>query len=151
MPVCVVSATPTRLAAIRCADLTYINRRAIIVNFAAGSSGSGAFQILIVVGFIALLYFLMIRPQQRRRREVENMQSSMGVGDEVVTVGGLYGTVLEIADDTVLLEISPGVTARYARAAIGKVNQKAETGDDEAAEDDDEPADGTAPVKPDAD
>lgn len=79
------------------------------------------------------------------------MQSSMGLGDEVVTVGGLYGTVLEIADDTVLLEISPGVTAKYARAAIGKVNQKAETGDDEAADDDDELADGTAPVKPDAD
>ncbi|UWP87616.1 preprotein translocase subunit YajC [Dactylosporangium fulvum] len=76
----------------------------------------------------------MIRPQQRRRREVENMQSAMGVGDEVVTVGGLYGTVRGIDDDTILLEISPGVTARYARAAIGKVNKKADAGDDEAAD-----------------
>jgi len=150
----VASDTPTRLAAIRCADVTYFDRKATIVYFAAGSSGgSGAFQILIVVGFIALLYFLMIRPQQRRRREVENMQSSMGIGDVVVTVGGLYGTVLDIADDTVQLEISPGVTAKYARAAIGKVHQKAATSDDgdEDAVPDDEPAGGAAATKPDAD
>jgi preprotein translocase subunit YajC len=106
------------------------------VYYAAESSGgNGIFTLLIFAGFFVLIYFLMIRPQQRRRREVENMQSAMGVGDEIVTVGGLYGIVRGIEDDTVLLEIAPGVTARFARAAIGKVTQKADAGDDEAADD----------------
>jgi len=101
---------------------------------AEGSGGNGIFTLLIFAGFFVLIYFLMIRPQQRRRREVENMQSAMGIGDEIVTVGGLYGVVRGIEDDTVLLEIAPGVTAKYARAAIGKVTQKADAGDDEAAD-----------------
>ncbi|WP_432843769.1 preprotein translocase subunit YajC [Dactylosporangium sp. CA-092794] len=99
---------------------------------AEGTSGSGAFQILILVVFAAAIYFLMIRPQQRRRREVQNMQSSMGIGDEVVTVGGLYGIVTAFDDETVQLEIAPGVTAKYARAAIGKVTRKAEDDEDSA-------------------
>ncbi|MER7008667.1 preprotein translocase subunit YajC [Dactylosporangium sp. NPDC000555] len=101
--------------------------------YAAESSGGSALPLLVVVAFAAFVYFLMIRPQQKRRRETESMQSSMGVGDEVVTVGGLYGTVVEVTDDTVLLEISPGVTAKYARAAIGKVNRKAPVEEDAAS------------------
>lgn len=67
------------------------------------------------------MYFLMIRPQQRRRRAAEQMQSGLGVGDEVVTIGGLYGTVTGVQDDTVLLEVAPGVRTRYARGAISRV------------------------------
>ena len=103
---------------------------------AESSGGNGMFTLLIFAGFFVLIYFLMIRPQQRRRREVETMQKSMDIGDEIVTVGGLYGVVRGIEDDTVLLEIAPGVTARYARAAIGKVTQKAagdEAADEEAS------------------
>jgi preprotein translocase subunit YajC len=105
------------------------------VNYAADSSGgSGAFPFIILIGFAVIVYFLMIRPQQKRRRDVESMQSAMGVGDEVVTVGGLYGIVIEVNDDTVLLEIAPGVTAKYARQAIGKVHQKAAVDEDAAEE-----------------
>jgi preprotein translocase subunit YajC len=128
MPVSVVSDTPTRLAAIRCADVRYVDRKATIVYNAEGTSsggGSGALQLLLIVGFFVLIYFMMIRPQQRRRREVQEMQSSMGVGDTIVTVGGLYGTVVEAGDETVLLDIAPGVTAKYARQAIAKVVEKA--------------------------
>src|ERR1043165_9521033 len=80
--------------------------------------------------FFVALYFLMIRPQQKRRRETEQMQRAMGPGDEIVTVGGLYGEVVEINDDVVTLEIAPGVHARYARAAIGKVVTPAARHDD---------------------
>ena len=125
----------------------------MIVLFAAeGSGGSGYTSLLFIVGIFALIYFMMIRPQQRRRREVQNMQSAMGIGDEIITVGGLYGTVRSIDDESVLLEIAPGVTARYAKAAIGKVNTKAvsddEALDDEAATEtieDESPAPGTTP------
>jgi len=149
MPVTVVSDTPTRLAAIRCADVRYVDRKANIVYSAEGpSSGgsSGALQLLLIVGFFVLIYFMMIRPQQRRRREVQNMQSAMGAGDVIVTVGGLYGTVVAInEDDTVLLEIAPGVTAKFARQAIGKVVEKLPAAEEEELLDE-EPA-----AKPDAD
>jgi preprotein translocase subunit YajC len=125
----------------------------MIVLFAEaqGSGGSGYTSLLFIVGIFALIYFMMIRPQQRRRREVQNMQSTMGVGDEIITVGGLYGTSRSIDEDSVVLEIAPGVTARYAKAAIGKVNQKAvsdDAVDDEDADEtveDESPAPGTTP------
>ncbi len=107
----------------------------MLIAEAQGSGGGGYTSLLFIVGIFALIYFMMIRPQQRRRREVQNMQSTMGIGDEIVTVGGLYGTIRSIDEDSVLLEIAPGVTARYAKAAIGKVNQKAVS--DDAVEDED--------------
>ena len=102
-------------------------------------SGGGYFIYLLMALFFVALYFLMIRPQQKRRRQVEAMQSAMGPGDEIVTVGGLYGTIRDIDQDTVSLEIAPAVTARYARAAIGKVVTPAER-----PQDGDETADSVA-------
>ncbi|MFC6023174.1 preprotein translocase subunit YajC [Plantactinospora solaniradicis] len=77
--------------------------------------------ILMIVLLFGVMYFMMIRPQQRKRREAEQMQSSIGAGDEVVTIGGLYGTVTGVDDETVMLEVAPGVQTRYARPAIARV------------------------------
>ena len=74
-----------------------------------------------IVLLFGVMYFMMIRPQQKRRRQAEQMQSSIGPGDEVVTIGGLYGTVTSVDDDTVMLEVAPGVHTRYARPAIARV------------------------------
>jgi preprotein translocase subunit YajC len=104
-----------------------------VLNAANEQQGGGYFIYLLMALFFVALYFLMIRPQQKRRREIESMQSAMGPGDEVVTVGGLYGTIREIDSETVLLEISPGVIAKYARAAIGKVSAKADTSTEETS------------------
>ncbi|NJC66277.1 preprotein translocase subunit YajC [Planosporangium flavigriseum] len=76
--------------------------------------------------FILAAYFLIIRPQQRRRKQTEELQSSIAPGDEVMTVAGLYGKVVDIDDKTVTLEVAPGVTNRYARQAIGQVVNKAD-------------------------
>jgi len=92
------------------------------VNLAANSQGGSNFSfIIMLVLLFGAMYFLMIRPQQRRRRAMVAMQSEIGPGDEVVTIGGLYGTVTDIDDDTVTLEVAPGVTNRYARGAISRV------------------------------
>ena len=124
-------------------DSPWVNREGSAVEFAApSSSGGGGLTIWIMMGMLFLvMYFLMIRPQQRRRREAEAMQSRMGPGDEVVTVGGLYGTIQSLDDETVLLEIAPDVVARYARPAISKVVASAdqqEDEDEEATEDEDD-------------
>jgi preprotein translocase subunit YajC len=95
------------------------------VFYAAEGGGAGSLTpILMIVLLFGVMYFMMIRPQQKRRREAEQMQSSIGSGDEVVTIGGLYGTVSEVDDETVILEVAPGVRSRYARPAIARVVNK---------------------------
>lgn len=74
-----------------------------------------------IILLFGVMYFMMIRPQQKRRREAEQMQASLGPGDEIVTIGGLYGVVTSVDDETVTLEVAPGVYTRYARPAIARV------------------------------
>jgi preprotein translocase subunit YajC len=98
------------------------------------SSSLWTFLPLLVLG--AALYFLFLRPQSKRRREVMQMQSNMAPGDEVQTVGGLYGTVTEVNDESVTIEAAPGVHLRFARQAIGKVVTKADQPEDDAGNED---------------
>lgn len=81
-----------------------------------------------LVLLFGVMYVMMIRPQQRRRREAEQMQAGLAPGDEVVTIGGLYGTIASVDDESVTLEVAPGVETRYVRAAIARVTRKASTG-----------------------
>ncbi|MEU6022759.1 preprotein translocase subunit YajC [Micromonospora sp. NPDC048871] len=105
---------------------------------AAEGGGAGNFTpILMIALLFGVMYFMMIRPQQKRRREAEAMQTGLSVGDEVVTIGGLYGTVSGVEDDSVLLEVAPGVQTRYARPAIARVVTKAERATEPAAEETD--------------
>jgi len=92
------------------------------VTLAAQAQGGGSFlPLLLIVLLFGVMYFMMIRPQQRRRREAQAMQSTLGPGDQIVTIGGLHGTVVAVDDDVATLEIAPGVHARYARPAIARV------------------------------
>jgi preprotein translocase subunit YajC len=86
------------------------------------------------------MYFLMIRPQQKRRREAAQMQSALGAGDSVVTIGGLHATVVAVEDDVVLVEIAPGVEVRFSRPAIAKVT-RAENAAEEPVADETVPED----------
>ena len=97
-------------------------------NLAQDSGGAGGqFGTLIIFAVFGLaLYFLMIRPQSKQRRQVQQMQSTLAVGDEVMTGSGIYGTVAGIEDDKVHLEVSPGVGMYFARAAIVRVVTRVE-------------------------
>jgi len=93
--------------------------------------------ILLFVLMIVAMYFLLIRPQQKRKREQQQMQSNAGVGAEIMTLGGLYGTIVDTDDETITIEVSPGVTNRYAKGAIARVVTPADqaAAEDEADED----------------
>lgn len=103
---------------------------------ASASGGSGIATLLPLALIIVAMWFFMIRPQQKRRREAMELQNQLGVGDEIVTIGGLYGRVVGVDDEAVTLEVSPGVTNRYARAAVGRVVSK-QTGSAEKIVDED--------------
>jgi preprotein translocase subunit YajC len=98
------------------------NRKAdTLFSAATGSSaGSSAYSLIFIVLLIGAMYFLMIRPQTKRRRDAQAMQSQLAPGDEIVTIGGLYGTVTAVDDETLTLEVAPGVEMRYARGAVGR-------------------------------
>jgi preprotein translocase subunit YajC len=92
------------------------------VSVAAQAGGGASFTpLLLIVLLFGVMYFMMIRPQQKRRREAQQMQRSLGSGDEIVTIGGLHATVVSIDDDVVTVEIAPGVNARFARPAIARI------------------------------
>lgn len=98
---------------------------------AQGGAGSvfGLFLPMIIV--MVIMYFLMIRPQRKREKEVQNMQSALRVGDKVVTIGGIVGKVAKIKDEFVYIETSmPGAPEKayikMERGAIKEVTKKAE-------------------------
>ncbi len=76
--------------------------------------------IVLVIG-LALMWFFAIRPQRRRASLHQRMQSTLGVGDEIVTAGGLYGTVTRVGDEDVTVELAPGVEVRLARRAVAAI------------------------------
>jgi preprotein translocase subunit YajC len=72
--------------------------------------------------FIGLIYVFGVRPQKKRRQELERIMSSLGPGDEIVTVSGIYGTVTEVEDgETILLEVAEDIDIRIAKAAVARV------------------------------
>ena len=74
--------------------------------------------ILLIVGLIAIFYFMLIRPQQKRMRQQTELMGNLHTGDDVMTSSGIYGTVSEIEEETVLLEVSEDVEIRVAKNSI---------------------------------
>jgi len=74
---------------------------------APGPAGGGGLSLLLPLLLIPLLYFLMIRPQQKRQRQWQQMLSSIKAGDRVTTAGGIRGTILAIKDDSYILRVAP--------------------------------------------
>src|SRR6185437_8140518 len=84
------------------------------------------FQYLFILVLLALVWFMLIRPQRRRQQEAQRLLESIGVGKEIVTAGGLYGTVTAIEDDEVRVEIADGIEVRVAKRAVAGVVSEGE-------------------------
>jgi preprotein translocase subunit YajC len=82
---------------------------------------------LYILIFVGLIYFVGVRPQQKRRRDLQLILNSLAPGAEVVTMSGIYGTVTEIEEgETLLLEIAEDTDIRVAKASIARVLSAAE-------------------------
>ena len=88
---------------------------------------------------LVAFYFLIIRPQRNRARQAAQLQARLVPGVEIMTTAGMFGRVTEVLDDGVVLEISPGVLVRFAKAAVGRILDAptAEDADDTDADDTD--------------
>jgi preprotein translocase subunit YajC len=105
--------------------------------------------LLPILALVVLMYFLLIRPQQRRMREQQAMISAVEEGDEILTSSGLYGFITAMEGDTVWVEIAEGVEVRVAKGAIARrVAAHDTTADQAASTERDTSADGTADDDP---
>jgi preprotein translocase subunit YajC len=98
------------------------------------------FQYLFILVLLALVWLMLIRPQRRRQQEAQRLLESIGVGKEIVTAGGLYGTVTAIEDDEVRVEIADGIEVRVAKRAVAGVVSEDENDPEEPQPEEDAPA-----------
>jgi preprotein translocase subunit YajC len=87
--------------------------------------------LIFIAVMVGLIWLLVIRPQRRRTTEHSAMISTLSVGDEIVTAGGMYGRITRMDDEVLTVEIAPAITVRVARAAITGV-MNSEQKDNEA-------------------
>ncbi len=86
-----------------------------------GGSGSVMTQLLFFAAIFAIFYFLLVRPQQKQRRDREALLSTVKKGDRVVTTSGLHGTVVGLNEHTVTLKVADQVKLDFDRASIGRI------------------------------
>ena len=100
---------------------------------------------LLVVLVLGAIWFFLVVPSRRRQRSHSEMQDTVGVGDEIITAGGLHAVVLEDDGDELRVEIAPGVVATLDRRAVAAVAREIEV---EVEPEDDPNGGGDAPLEP---
>jgi preprotein translocase subunit YajC len=87
---------------------------------AAPAPASSLISYLPIVGMVVVMYFFMIRPQQRKAAEAKKFRAALAKGANIVTIGGLYGKVVDLSEETVTIEVDKGVRLRFDRSAIAR-------------------------------
>jgi len=118
----------------------------------AGAEGAGGPASLLTslipfAAIIAIFYFLIIRPQNKKRKETEKMLSAIKKGDKVVTIGGLHGTVQSVKETTVIIKADDNVKLEFLRSAISNVVTSAKEEKIEAKEEKSEEKEETPPAE----
>ena len=89
---------------------------------------------IFILALLALMWFMLIRPQRRRQQDAQRLLETIGVGKEIVTAGGLYGTVTAVDGDEVRVEIADGLEVRIAKRAVAGVVSEDEEPEETAPE-----------------
>ena len=78
----------------------------------AAQGGSLVMTVLMLVGWLAIMYFLLIRPQKKQQKQMDELRNAIQAGDNIMTTGGFYGVVLDVVDDTVIVEFGNNKNCR---------------------------------------
>lgn len=91
-----------------------------LLDVAAGQQGSGWSFWIMIVAIFAIMYFFMIRPQKKKQKQIEQFRKNLSVGNQVVTAGGIHGTIREVNDatNTIVLEIDKNVKITVEKSSI---------------------------------
>ena len=107
---------------------------------------AGMYNLILLIAFLALMYFLLIRPQRKQDKEIKAMRASLKVGDEIVTIGGIVGKIVRIKEDRILMETGTSkMKIEILKSAVGsvvgkKAEEKAAEAKDQKAEEEEKPA-----------
>ena len=89
--------------------------------FLQEAAGTGNYTFLAMMGLIfVVMYFFIIRPQQKKQKDLVNFRNSLNKGDKVMTIGGIYGVIVEVKEQYVLVEVDSNVKLRFDKSAIAK-------------------------------
>ncbi len=97
----------------------------------AASQQSPFFQFIPLVLILVVFWFLIIRPQQKKQKAHQRMVDSLGKGDKVVTNGGIFGTVVKVGDDRVILEVASKVQIHIERQQVARMDKKTGVSEDD--------------------
>lgn len=104
------------------------------ILLAQAQGGAPAWSMMIWLLIIPLMYFMVIRPQQKAQKEAQAFRSALKAGDAVVSAGGIFGTVIRVEDQAVTLEIAPKTRIRVLRTQIVAAQPSAQSAADETSE-----------------
>jgi len=90
-----------------------------------GSAGSSLFSFLPLIAIVAIFYFLILRPQNKKQKETQKMLSALKKGDRVVTIGGIHGVIQSVKESTVIVKVDENVKLEFNRSAIATVSSQA--------------------------
>lgn len=82
------------------------------------AAGSGWSSILMIVALFAIFYFFMIRPQQKRQKEIKKFRDGLTAGSEIVTAGGIYGRIKEVSENYFVVEVTKGINIRVDKGSV---------------------------------
>lgn len=92
----------------------------VLLQSASKPQGGGMSLLLMMLAIFVVMYFLMIRPQQKKQKELVKFRNQLKKGDKIVTIGGIYGTVDDIEERTLLIEVDKNVKIRVDKSSIVK-------------------------------
>jgi preprotein translocase subunit YajC len=101
--------------------------------------GGGAIIFVYIILFVGVFYFLAVRPQRRQRHAHQEMLTMLKKGDEIVTIGGMFGTIKELREDYVVLEVANRVRVKYLKRAISQIVSEEEEDYEEYEDYEEEP------------
>ena len=90
----------------------------IPLQASGAATGSGWSSMIMIVLLIAIFYFLMSRPQQKKQKEIRKFRENLKKGDRVITAGGILGKIKEIKDNTMMISVSPDVVIEIDKGSI---------------------------------
>ena len=94
--------------------------KVLSVMLQVGETGGGGtdYQWIMLVGIVVIFYFFMIRPQQKKQKDLQKAREAMKVGDKIITSGGVYGKIKEVNDTNFIIEIADNVKIKIDKASV---------------------------------
>ena len=90
----------------------------ILLQLPTGGAGGMGSTLFMLIAIIAVFYFFMIRPQQKKQKELQKSREAMSTGDRVVTAGGIHGRIKEVGDTWFLVEVADGVRLKFEKSSV---------------------------------